>query len=305
MPQYRRKSMEAPPVTTIAVTGATGKLGRATLQYLLARGVAPETIRPIVRDLAKARDLVDSRFDVAYGNYTDAALLEAAFSGVDKLLFISTSVLGEERMLHHRNVVKAAKGAGVSHIIYTSVVKPAPVACFAASPGHYHTELLIREAGIPFTFFRNNLYLDIVPFLFGGAMATGTLAHSGGNGRVGFVAREDIAEALAAVLTSEGHLNREYPITVSRECYGLPEIAAELGVASGKTIRYDAIGPDEFRKALEKADLPPPVVAMSVALGDAVRAGEFDVSFPVFEKLLGRTPISLKDFLAKTLRPAA
>jgi NAD(P)H dehydrogenase (quinone) len=292
-------------VTTIAVTGATGKLGRATLQYLLARGVAPETIRPIVRDLAKARDLVDGKFDVAYGNYIDATLLEAAFSGVDKLLFISTSALGEERMLHHRNVVNAAKGAGVSHIVYTSVVKPAPVACFAASPGHFQTEVLIRDAGIPHTFFRNNLYLDIVPFLFGGALASGTLTHSGGNGRIGFVAREDIAEALATVLTSEGHLNHEYPITVSRECYGLAEIAAELGAASGRSIGYAPVGPDEFRRSLEQANLPPPVVAMSVALGDAVRAGEFDLSYPVFEKLLGRAPVSLKDFLAKTLKPVA
>jgi NAD(P)H dehydrogenase (quinone) len=289
-------------VTTIAVTGATGKLGRATLQYLLARGVAPETIRPIVRDLAKARDLVDGKFDVAYGNYIDATLLEAAFSGVDKLLFISTSALGEERMLHHRNVVNAAKGAGVSHIVYTSVVKPAPVACFAASPGHFQSEVLIRDAGIPHTFFRNNLYLDIVPFLFAGALTTGTLLHSGGDGRIGFIAREDIAEGLAAVLTSEGHHNREYPITVSRECYGLPEIAAELGHATGKSIHYQAVTSAEFRAALEQAGLPPPVVAMSVGLGDAVRAGEFDLSYPVFEKLLGRAPLSLRNFLAKTLK---
>jgi NAD(P)H dehydrogenase (quinone) len=289
-------------VTTIAITGATGKLGRATLQYLLARGLAPESIRPIVRDLAKARDLVDSKFDVAYGNYTDAALLEAAFSGVDKLLFISTSALGEERMLHHRNVVNAARGAGVEHIIYTSVVKPAAVACFAASPGHFHTEVLIRDSGIAHTFFRNNLYLDIVPFLFGGALATGTLVHSGGEGRIGFIAREDIAEALAGVLTSEGHVNREYPITVSRECYGLAEIAAELGRASGKDSQYKPVSPSEFRQSLERASLPPPVVAMSVALGDAVRAGEFDLSHPALATLLGRPPISLKDFLAKTLR---
>lgn len=290
-------------MTTIGVTGATGKLGRATLQFLLARGVAPESIRPIARDLAKAHDLVDKKFDVAYGNYTDAALLEAAFSGVDTLLFISTSALGEERLLHHRNVVNAAKGAGVKHIVYTSVIKPAPVACFAASPGHFHTEALIRESGIAHTLFRNNLYLDIVPFLFGGALASGTLMHSGGDGRIGFIAREDIAEALATVLTSEGHLNHEYPITVSRECYDLTEIATELGRASGRTIPYQPVSAEVFRSALEQASLPPPVVAMQVALGDAVRAGEFDLSYPVLEKLLGRPPISLKDFLAKALKP--
>ncbi|HTY94481.1 MAG TPA: SDR family oxidoreductase [Steroidobacteraceae bacterium] len=291
-------------MTTIAVTGATGKLGRATLQHLTARGLAPESIRPIVRDLAKAHDLVDRRFDVAYGNYTDAALLEAAFSGVEKLLFISTSALGEERMLHHRNVVSAARGAGVKHIIYTSVVKPLAVACFAASPGHFHTEALIRESGIPYTFFRNNLYLDIVPFVFGGALATGTLSHSGGNGRIGFVAREDIAEGLARVLTSDGHLNREYPITVNRECYGLPEIAAELGRASGRIIQYKPLTTDEFRLFLQQAGLPPPVVEMSVAMGDAVRAGEFDLSSPVFEQLLGRAPVDLRTFLGKTLAAA-
>ncbi len=291
-----------PRVTMIAVTGATGKLGRATLQHLLACGVAPETVRAIVRDLAKAHDLVDAGFDVAYGNYTDAALLEAAFSGIDKLLFISTSALGEERMLQHRNVVNAARGAGVKHIVYTSVIKPAAVACFAASPGHFHTEALILESGIPYTFFRNNLYLDIVPFLFGGALAAGTLAHSGGEGRIGFIARDDIAQALANVLTSEGHLNHEYPITVSRECYGLPEIAAELGRATGKTIRYQPLNGAEFKTALEQAGLPPPVVAMSVALGDAMRAGEFDLSYPVLEKLLGRTPMNLRDFLAANLK---
>jgi NAD(P)H dehydrogenase (quinone) len=290
-------------VTTIAVTGATGKLGRATLQFLLARGPAAESIRPIVRDLAKAHDLVDRKFDVAYGNYTDPALLEAAFSGVDKLLFISTSALGEERMLQHRNVVNAAKGAGVKHIIYTSVVKPAAVACFAASPGHFHTETLIRDSGIPYTFFRNNLYLDIIPFAFGSALATGTLVHSGGDGRIGFVAREDIAEALATVLTTDGHLNQAYPISVSRECYGLPEIATELGRATGKPIQYKPVSPDEFRQALEQASLPPPAVAMSVGLGDAVRAGEFDLSHPALATLLRRPPISLRDFLAKTLKP--
>ena len=288
-------------LTTIAVTGATGKLGHTTLQFLLARGLPPETVRPIVRDLAKARDLVDSRFDVAYGNYTDAALLEAAFSGIDKLLFISTSALGEERMLHHRNVVNAAKGAGVKHIIYTSVVKPQAEAFFAASPGHFDTEALIRESGVPYTFFRNNLYLDIVPFLFSGALATGILTHSGGAGRIGFVAREDIAEGLARVLTSDGHLNREYPITVSRECYGLSEIAKELGDAAGRRITFNPVSPDEFKRSLEQAGLPLPVVAMSVGLGDAIRAGEFDLSFPALAELLGRAPISLKDFLAKAL----
>jgi NAD(P)H dehydrogenase (quinone) len=161
---------------------------------------------------------------------------------------------------------------------------------------------LIRESGIPYTIFRNNLYLDIVPFVFAAALPTGTLTHSGGNGRIGFVARADIAEGLATVLTTEGHLNHEYPITVSRPCYDLVEVAAELGRATGKTIQYPSVTTEEFRRLLEQASLPPPAVAMAVGLGEAVRADEFDLSAPVFEKLLGRALLSLRNFLAKNLK---
>ena len=101
------------------------------------------------------------------------------------------------------------------------------------------------------------------------------------------------------MLTTEGHLGQAYPITVSRECYDLSEIATDLGRASGKTIRYNPVSAEEFRASLQQASLPAPVVGMQVALGDAVRAGEFDLSSPALEKLLGRAPISLKDFLAR------
>jgi NAD(P)H dehydrogenase (quinone) len=128
------------------------------------------------------------------------------------------------------------------------------------------------------------------------------LAHNGGNGRIGFVAREDIAEALARVLTSAGHLHRTYPITVSRECYGLPEIAAALGHATGKDIKYQPLSTEEFRAALERASPPAPAVTMSVALGEAVRAGEFDLSHPALQTLLERPPLSLQDFLTRNLK---
>jgi NAD(P)H dehydrogenase (quinone) len=200
-------------MTTIAITGASGNLGRATLKYLFKRGVAPLSIVPVVRDLAKARDLDAPGSHVRCGNYADAASLESAFSRIDTLLFISSSSLGEERNLHHTNVVNAARSAGVAHIIYTSVVKPSASAKFPASPGHLHTEQLIRESGIPCTLFRNNLYSDIVPVLFAGATETGVLTHCAGHGRVGFVARDDIAAALAGVLARGDRPGRVYSIT--------------------------------------------------------------------------------------------
>lgn len=286
-------------MTTLAVTGATGKLGRATLKHLVNRRVPAGSILPLARDLTKASDLAAQGMQVRQGDYTDPGSLDRAFQGADRLLFISTSALGEERMRHHRNVVDAAKRAGVKHIYYTSVIKPSPNANFAASPGHYHTEVLIRESGIPHTFFQNNLYLDLIPFLFGSAVDTGTLLHSAGEGRIGFVLREDMAEGIAAVITSSTPPAGSYAFTVDRQPYSLNDIAAALGKAHGKTIKYQSVSEQEFRGVLEEAGVPAPGVAMAVALGNAVRAGELDASSQDLATLLARPTVPLDEFLTR------
>ena len=285
-------------MSKIAVTGASGKLGAATIGFLLERGVVPGDILAVVRDPARAVTLAERGVEVRRGDYTDPASLESAFRGAERLAFISTSALGDERMLHHGNVVRAARAAKIGHIFYTSVIKPAADAKFAASPGHFHTEAMIRDSGIAHTLFRNNLYLDLVPLMFGGALATGKLAHNGGDGRIGFVAREDIAVGLAAALTHEGHANRTCAIT-ARTPYSLADVATALGKTSGTTIVYQPLTTAEFRKSLEAIPLPPPIVEMSLALGEAIRAGEFDAGSDDLEKLMGRAPRTLDGFLAK------
>jgi len=291
-------------MTTIAVTGATGKLGSATIGFLLSRGTKPGDIVAVVRDPAKAESLAARGVQLRRASYTDVNSLENALRGVDRLAFISTSALGDERMLHHRNVVSAARTAKVGHILYTSVIKPAADAKFAASPGHFHTEALVRETGIPFTFLRNNLYLDLVPLMFGGALASGTLAHNGGAGRIGFVARQDIAQAFAAMLTGTGHENRVYPITAVSP-YSLDDIAAALGRASGKQVVYQPLSTEDFRKLLDATPLPPPVITMTLALGEAIRAGEFDAGSRDLERLMGHAPTTLESFVANALAPQA
>jgi NAD(P)H dehydrogenase (quinone) len=289
-------------MAVIAVTGASGKLGGATIRHLLKHKVAPDSIVAVVRDAAKVADLAGQGVQVRRGDYTDATMLGDAFRGVDKLAFISTSALGDERMLHHRNVVEAARAAGVRHIFYTSVIKPAANALFAASPGHFNTETLIRQSGLTYTFFRNNLYLDLIPLVFAEAVQTGSLVHNGGQARIGFVAREDIACGLAAVLAQGDHANREYPITAVAP-YGLAEVATALSKATGRNVTYTPVSSDEFRKRLEGKGLPAPVVGMTVALGDAIRAGEFDAGSDQLGRLMGRAPMTLETFVSKAFAP--
>jgi len=283
-------------MTRIAVTGASGKLGAATLNFLLESGVPPRDLTAVVRDPGKASALAQRGIQVRRADYTDATSLENAFRGIQRLAFISTSALGEERMLQHRHVVNAARTARVAHIFYTSVIKPAADAKFAASPGHFHTEELIRASGIPHTLFRNNLYMDLVPLMFGGAQATGKLAHNGGAGRVGFVARQDVAEALATSLSLDQQEGRTYAITAPTP-YSLADVAAALARASMKSISYDPLTSEDFRKLLQAIPLPPPVVEMSVALGEAIRAGEFDAGSDDVEQLMGRAPLTLDALL--------
>lgn len=289
-------------MSLIAVTGASGKLGGATLDFLLQRHPAPDRIVAVVRDPARSVELAARGVELRRGDYGEPRSLESAFAGVERLLFISTTVLGEERMLQHGNVVAAARGAGVRHIFYTSVVKPSADAIFAASPGHFRTEALIRNSGMAYTIFRNNLYMDLVPLMFGGAPATGTLVHNGGAGRIGFVARRDIAEALAAALTHGDHRHKTYDISAPVP-YSLLEVAAALGRATGKRVNYQGVSSEEFRRALDGGGVPPPIVAMTVTLGDAIRAGEFDLASRDLEQLLGRAPQTLDAFTRAVLSP--
>jgi NAD(P)H dehydrogenase (quinone) len=285
----------------IAITGASGKLGGATISCLLERKTPAGAIVAVVRDPAK---LTVRGPAVRRADYTDPRALEKAFKGIEKLLFISTSVIGEERMVHHRNVVDAARVAGVGHIVYTSVVKPSADAIFAASPGHFQTEALVRESGIPYTFFRDNLYMDLIPFMFGNAVESGKIVHNAGAGRVGFVARRDVATALAAALSSGDHTGKSYDISAPSP-YSLGDVAAALGRASRRTVTYQPVRSDEFRKVLEEKGAPAPIIGMSVALGDAIRAGEFDVASTDLTRLMGRPPETLDAFLRRTLAAAS
>ena len=115
---------------TIAVTGATGQLGRLVLEELLA-SQEPAALVAVVRDAGKAEELSARGVQVRVADYSDPAALEAALAGVDKLLLVSGSEVGS-RVAQHANVVNAAKAAGVGFIAYTSVLAADTT---AADPG--------------------------------------------------------------------------------------------------------------------------------------------------------------------------
>ncbi|MVM39115.1 NAD(P)H-binding protein [Spirosoma sp. HMF3257] len=277
----------------IAITGASGHLGKATLEFLLTK-TNPESIVAIVRDPQKLTDFAGKGVAVRQGDYTDQASFVTSLAGVDTLLLISSAVLGDERVNQHNNVINAAKEAGVKHIFYTSAPNPSLESSFSPAIDHFRTENLILESGLTYTIFRNNLYLDLLPMVIGDAAQSGKLYYPAGDGKTSFVLRTDIAEGLANALTSEGHENKVYDIG-STTAWSFSDIVASLSSAQ-KTVEYIDIPGSAYEAELVK-HLPPVVAKIYAGMAEGIKKNEFNVPSSTLKELLGREPVSLDAYL--------
>lgn len=281
----------------ILITGATGHLGKAVINFLLQKGTPANEIIALVRDEAKATDLKEKGITLRKGDYHNYASLAAAFKGVDKLLLVSSGDFND-RSGQHINVVNAAKEAGVKHILYTSVQskedKPSAIPFVVQS--HFDTENAMKNSGIPYTILRHTLYADVLPMFLGEKVAETGVFIPAGNGKAPFATRLDMAEAAAAVLTTKGHENKVYPIT-STSVYSFKDIAVTLSELAGKNIPYIDADPEQYKEALTQAGVPQEYIGMMGGFAEAIRQGEFDEASEDLEKLLGRKPASLKEFL--------
>jgi len=233
---------------TIAVTGASGQLGRLVVTGL--KTATPEAIVALVRDPAKVADLgVEARaFD-----YDSPKTLGPALAGVDTLLLISANQPGK-RAVQHANVIAAAKAAGVKRIVYTSILH-ADVSAISLADEHRATEAAIVASGLPYTFLRNSWYIENYAGGIAGALAHGALIGAAGEGRISAAPRADYAEAAVAVLTSDGHTNKAYELA-GDDSFTLAELAAAVSKQSGKTIPYVNMTQADYAAALVGAGVP-------------------------------------------------
>lgn len=283
----------------ILITGATGHFGAATIDLLLKKGVSANTIAALVRDEAKAGDLKAKGITILTGDYDHYDSLVNAFKGIDKLLFVSGSDV-VNRVQQHENVVKAAREAGVGHVIYTSFIRKnetetSPIYLVAKS--HLSTEKALKESGLTYTILRNNIYADMIPMFIGPNVTETGIFFPAGDTPVAFTLRSDMAEATANVLISEGHANKDYLIS-NTEAVTFQDIARIISEASGKEVGYVSPDPKAFVEVLTQAGLPSELIAVSAAFAEGFRQGEFSSTQTDLETLLGRKPTSVKDFLA-------
>ncbi|WP_067474842.1 SDR family oxidoreductase [Nocardia amamiensis] len=268
---------------TVAVTGASGQLGRLVVEALLREGSAQ--VVAIVRDPRKAADLAARGVDVREADYGDAAALDRAFDGVDRVLLISGNEFGA-RVAQHANVIRAAERAGVELLAYTSIPGATDNPMILAQE-HAGTEAVLAESTVPHVLLRNGWYWENYLGGLAHAVASGVLHGAAGDGRVAGAARADYAEAAARVLTTDGHAGRVYELGGGASLT-YDELAQAISDAAGKPVRYVNLPERDYGAALVQAGLPE---EYAKALSDAdtgVARGLLDVRTGDLEKLLGR-----------------
>lgn len=257
----------------IVVTGATGQLGRLVIQSLLTKLPAAQIVAA-VRQPERAADLAELGVQVRQADYTKPATLDAAFHGAEKVLLISSSEVGQ-RTAQHKNVIDAAKRAGVSLLAYTSLLH-ADRSPLGLAAEHQATEALLQESGVPHVLLRNGWYTENYLASIPPALQHGAYIGSAGDGRIASAARADYAEAAAAVLTQAGQAGKVYELA-GDESYTLAEFAAELSKQAGQSIPYVNLPEADFKAALVGAGLPEPLAGL-LADSDtgAANGGLFD-----------------------------
>ena len=279
------------------VTGASGQLGRLTLKALEARLPKSETAVLVRKEEDRARLAADG-YDARLGDYTDPAALEKAFAGIDRLLLISGSEVGQRRA-QHANVIAAAKAAGVGFIAYTSILK-ADSSPLALAAEHKATEEALAASGLAHAFLRNGWYTENFTAALAQDLELGQHFGAAGSGKFAAAPRADYAEAAAAVLAGAGHEGKTYELG-GDTAFTLTEFAGAVSELSGKPVVYVDMPEQVFADALKGAGLPGPFAEI-LANSDAKAAeGWLDTPSTDLATLIGRPTTPLAEVLKAAL----
>ncbi|MGC5310747.1 NAD(P)H-binding protein [Micromonospora zamorensis] len=279
----------------LVVTGATGQLGSQIVDLLLDR-LPPQAVGVSVRDVDKAADLAERGVRVRAGDFTDPATLEHAFEGAERVLIVSAAIRGAGALVANRAAVDAARAAGAKRIVYTSHQAASRDSLFAPQPTHAATEEHLTGLGIPFTALRNGFYASTLSHSIGAALETGRLV-APADGPVSWTAHSDLAEAAAIAMAEEGVLDGVTPALTAAEALDLEAVAGILTGITGRAITRVVVGDEEWKASAIARGMPAAAADFTLGMYRAARRGEFAVTDPTLETLIGRRPTPVRSVL--------
>jgi NAD(P)H dehydrogenase (quinone) len=274
---------------SVAVTGASGQLGRLVVAALERQAATP--IVAIVRDPSKVSDQAERGVEVRQASYDDPAALDRALTGVDRVLLVSGNEFGA-RVDQHTNVIRAAERAGVQLLAYTSIPRATDNPMILAQE-HRGTEAVLAGSTVPHAMLRNGWYWENYLNRLAPAIESGVLYGAAGDGRVAAATRADYAEAAAVVLTTDGHAGQVYELG-GDERLTYSDLAQVISEISGKPVRYQDLPQDDYAAVLEKVGLPSQFAQVLADAETGIRTGMLDVTSGDLQKLIGRasTPVA-------------
>lgn len=275
----------------IIITGATGALGSRIVDRLLGRLPATE-VGVSVRDPDRAAHLADRGVRVRRGDFTDPETLGNAFPGADRVLVISASLHGDAAIRANAAAIDAAREAGAQRILYTSHQAASKDSLFPAQPVHAASEEHLARQGLPFTALRNGYYASALGMFIGEALETGELV-APDDGPFSWTAHDDLAEAAVVALTDDGALDGVSPPLTAPAMFDLEAIAGIIGDISGQRVTRVVIDDDEWKKKRVESGVPEWLAEFFLGMFRAARNGEFAVTDPALETIIGRpaTPV--------------
>jgi NAD(P)H dehydrogenase (quinone) len=284
-------------MTKYAVTGASGKLGRLVLDELLKRA-DPGDIVALARDPTALQAYDQKGVEVRKADYDDAASLEAALQGVDRVLLISGNAVGQ-RERQHGAVVEAAKKAGASYLAYTSVLN-AQASKLKLAPEHVATERLLENSGLNHDLLRMPWYSENYVGALKPSIEHGAIYGATGEGKLSTASRADLAAAaVGALLESPG--GRTYELAGDHP-WTMDEFAAEVSRQAGKPVKYVNQSESDYARTLEGAGLPPPVASLLASTSYLAGSGELYSESKDLSTLAGRPSTPIGETIAAALK---
>lgn len=278
------------------ITGATGQLGRLVVEKLVEK-VGSSNVVAGARTPERADGL---GVEVRAFDYTKPEELVLALQGVDRLLLISSSEIGT-RTAQHKAVIEAAKAAGVSFLVYTSVLR-ADGSKLGVAQEHRETEQAIRESGLRHAILRNGWYTENLTGGLANYLKAGVVSGSSGDGRISAAPRSDYAEAAVVVLTREETPGGEVLELAGDSSFSKSELAEEITRLSGQTISYVNLSNEGYKSLLEKAGLPEVYAALLASSDAATVSGALEHNEGELSSLLGRATVDWRETLKEAYR---
>lgn len=284
-------------MTTIAITGTSGHLGRLVVEHLLSRDVPAADIVAVARTTSKVDDLAERGVQVRFGDYDDASSLDSALQGVDRLVLVSSSEVGK-RVAQHAAVIAAAERAGVSRIVYTSILK-ADTSTLGLAPEHVATEKALGASAIPATVLRNSWYLENYTGQLRQYLATGTILGATDGAALTAGTRSDFADAaaVAAIQDADG-----VTYEIGGVSFTFDDLARTLSEATGTAVAHRNVSVDELSATLqEAAGMDAGTAGFWASIDGSIAKGDLHTDSTDLERLIGRAPTSLETAVRASL----